>query len=266
MSDAARRALVTGASSGIGAAVARLLAAEGYRVALLARRREELEAVAADLREPARHLALVCDLTDADALARAVEEAGSAFGGLDLVVNNAGIGYRARVADLEPEPLARLVATNLTAPLLVCRAALPHLRRGRAPVMVLVSSVLGRRGYPTQAAYAATKAGICSLGESLRLEWRREGVAVCTLDPGLTRTGILAAQANPTGLPDPDLSHAAAPEEVARRVLELDRNPRPEVYGEPKWRWLAALSVLAPSWGDRLLERRAGRDREREGW
>lgn len=266
MSDAARRALVTGASSGIGAATARRLAAQGYRVALIARRRAELEAVAAGLREPQRHATLVCDLTDAPALARAVDAAGAAFGGLDLVVNNAGIGYRARVADLEPEPLARLVATNLTAPLLVCRAALPHLRRGRAPVMVLVSSVLGRRGYPTQAAYAATKAGVCSLGESLRLEWRREGIAVCTLDPGLTRTGILSAQANPAGLPDPDLSRAAPPEQVAELVLDLDRHPRPEVYGEPKWRWLAALSVLAPGWSDRVLERRAGRDREREGW
>lgn len=266
MSEAARRALVTGASSGIGAAVARLLAAKGYRVALLARRRERLEALASELRDPPAHRAIACDVTDPAALARAVEEAGAAFGGLDLVVSNAGIGYRARVADLEPEPLARLVATNLTAPLLLCRAALPHLRRGRSPVLVLVSSVLGRRGYPTQAAYAATKAGICSLGESLRLEWQREGVAVCTLDPGLTRTEILDAQANPAGLPDPDLARAASPEHVARTVLELDRRPRAEVYGEPRWRWLAALSVLAPSWGDRVLRWRAGHGREREGW
>lgn len=264
MSEAPRRALVTGASSGIGAATARRLVAAGYRVAVLARRRERLEELALELGPG--HLALPCDLTDAAALQRAVDAAGEAFGGLDLVVNNAGVGYRARVADLEIELLQRVVATNLTAPLLLCRAALPHLRRGRRPVMVLVSSVLGRRGYPTQAAYAATKAGICSLGESLRLEWEREGVAVCTLDPGLTRTEILAAQANPAGLPDPDLAHAAAPESVAEVVLGLDRRPRPEVYGEPRWRWLGALSVLAPRWGDRLLVWRVGRGREREGW
>lgn len=266
MSDAARRALVTGASSGIGAALVRRLAAEGYRVALLARRRERLEALAAQLPRPEAHLVLACDVTDAAALARAVDEAGAAFGGLDLVVANAGIGYRARVAELEPEPLARLVATNLVAPMLLCRAALPHLRRGRRPVLVLVSSVLGRRGYPTQAAYAATKAGVCSLGESLRLEWEREGIAVCTLDPGMTRTEILAAQANPAQLPDPDLARAAAPEDVARTVLELDRRPRAEVYGKKRWRWIAALSVIAPSWGDRVLRWRAGAGRESEGW
>ena len=264
MSGAPRRALVTGASSGIGAAVARRLAAAGQRVALVARRRERLEALVEELGPG--HLALPCDLTDAAALQRAVDAAGEAFGGLDLVVNNAGVGYRARVAELEPTALARLVATNLTAPLLVCRAALPHLRRGRRPVMVLVSSVLGRRGYPTQAAYAATKAGICSLGESLRLEWEREGVAVCTLDPGLTRTEILERQPNPAGLPDPDLAHAASAESVAELVLALDRDPRPEVYGEPRWRWLAALSVLAPGLGDRVLRWRAGGGREREGW
>lgn len=266
MSADARRALVTGASSGIGAAVARCLAEAGYRLALLARRRERLEALAAQLPARDAHRVLECDVTDAAALARAVNEAGAAFGGLDLVVANAGIGYRARVGELEPEPLARLVATNLTAPLLLCRFALPHLRRGRRPVLVLVSSVLGRRGYPTQAAYAATKAGVCSLGESLRLEWEREGIAVCTLDPGLTRTEILDSQENPAGLTEPDLARAAAPEDVARLVLELDRHPRAEVYGEGRWRWLAALSVIAPGLGDRVLRWRAGAGREREGW
>jgi NAD(P)-dependent dehydrogenase (short-subunit alcohol dehydrogenase family) len=264
LSAAPRRALVTGASSGIGAAVARRLAAAGRRVALLARRRERLEALAEELGPG--HLVLPCDLTDAAALQRAVDAAGEAFGGLDLVVSNAGIGYRARVADLEPEPLQRLVATNLTAPLLVCRAALPHQRRGRRPLLVLVSSVLGRRGYPTQAAYAATKAGICSLGESLRLEWQREGIAVCTLDPALTSTEIHERQANPAGLAAPDLARAASPESVAELVLELERRPRPEVYGDPLWRWLGALSVLAPRWSDRLLAWRARRGREREGW
>lgn len=264
MSDAPRRALVTGASSGIGAAVARRLARAGHRVALVARRRERLEALLEELGPG--HLALPCDLTDAAALERAVAAAGEALGGLDLVVNNAGIGYRARVADLEPELLAQVIATNLTAPLLVCRAALPHLRRGKRPVMVLVSSVLGRRGYPTQAAYAATKAGVCSLGESLRLEWEREGIAVCTLDPGLTRTEILERQPNPAGLPDPDLAYAASAESVAEQVLALDRTPQPEVYGEPRWRWLGALSVLAPGLGDRVLRWRVGGGREREGW
>ena len=266
MSSAGRRALVTGASSGIGAATARLLAEQGYRVALLARRAERLAALRAELPRSDEHLELACDLTDPAALAAAVARAGEAFGGLDLVVNNAGVGYRARVAELADGPLERVIATNLTAPLRLCRETLPLLARGQRPVMVLVSSVLGRRGYPTQAAYAATKAGLCSLGESLRLEWASAGIAVCTLDPGLTRTGILEAQENPAGLPDPDLSAAQTPEQVARAVLELDRRPVPERFLEPRWRWIALVSLVAPRLADRLIVWRAGTGRAREGW
>jgi NAD(P)-dependent dehydrogenase (short-subunit alcohol dehydrogenase family) len=266
LTGAGRRALVTGASSGIGAATARLLAAQGYRVALLARRADRLAQLARELPREGEHLQLVCDLTDGAALAAAVARAGDTFGALDLVVNNAGIGYRARVADLEDGPLRQLIATNLTAPLLVCRETLPHLRRGTRPVMVLMSSVLGRRGYPTQAAYAATKAGLCSLGESLRVEWASLGIEVCTLNPRTTRTEILAAQHNPAGLPEPDSSGAMDAEQVARAVLELDRRPVPEVFLGSLWRLLALASLIAPRLADRLLVSRAGRSRESEGW
>jgi len=258
LSPTGRRALVTGASSGIGEATARLLAAEGYRVALLARRAERLEALARELPQSAAPLVLACDLADATALEAAVAHAGEAFGGLDLVVNNAGMGYRARVEDLEAATLQRLWATNASAVLLVCKAALPWLRRGERPVVVNVSSVLGRRGYPTQAAYAASKAAVCSIGESLRLEWSEHGIAVCTLDPTRTRTEILAAQPNPAGLADPDPSGAMPAEEVAGAVLELDRTPRPERFLSASWRWLGVLSLVAPRWADRMLARRAG--------
>ncbi len=257
MSTEARRALVTGASSGIGEATVRLLAREGYRVALLARRIDRLEALARELPRPDQHLVLPCDLTDPSALEAAFSRAGEVFGGLDLLINNAGMGYRARVAELEPELLARLMATNVSAVLLCCRAALPLLRRGTRPVVVNVSSVLGRRGFPTQAAYAASKAAVCSIGESLRLEWEDDAIAVCTLAPGLTRTEILRVQPNPSRLADPDLAQAAAPEIVALAVLDLDRRPQPERFLLRKWRWLGALSVLAPRLADRLLSRRA---------
>ncbi len=257
MSTEARRALVTGASSGIGAASARLLAAEGYRLALLARRGDRLQALARELPRAQDHLVLPCDLTDPAAIAAAFARVEQAFGGLDLLVNNAGMGYRARVEDLEPELLSRLLATNVSAVLLCLRAGLPLLRRGNRPVVVNVSSVLGRRGFPTQAAYAASKAAVCSIGESLRLEWADEGIAVCTLAPGLTRTEIFRAQPNPARLADPDLARAASAELVARAVLDLDRRPRAERFLLPKWRWLAALSVLAPRLADRLLLCRA---------
>jgi len=256
----ARRALVTGASSGIGEAVARLLAAEGYRVALLARRESELERVLAELAPSpgGEHCRLVCDLRDPGAIDRSLAKLGEAFGGVDLVVNNAGVGYRARVEELEAESVRRVFDTNVVALLLTCRAALPLLRVGDRPVVINVASVVGRRGVPGQAAYSASKAAVCSLGESLRVEWANDGIAVCTLSPALTATGFFEAQENPSGLAQPDLSRASGAEEVAREVLALDRNPRPERSLRWKWRLLGMLSVLTPRVADRLLVRRLG--------
>ncbi|MCP3915400.1 MAG: SDR family NAD(P)-dependent oxidoreductase [bacterium] len=255
-----RRALVTGASSGIGEAVARQLAEKGYRVALLARRAERLERVAASLAsgEHAGHLQLPCDLTDVDAIDASFARLLDAFGGLDLLVNNAGVGYRARIEELDPDTLRTVFDTNVFALLLGCRAALPLLRKGDAPVVVNVASVVGRRGIPGQAAYAASKAAVCSIGEALRVEWAPEGIAVCTLNPALTTTGFFAAQANPSSLPHPDLSTASAAVDVARHVLELDRDPEPERSLRWKWRLLGVASVLAPRLADRMLVRRLG--------
>jgi NAD(P)-dependent dehydrogenase (short-subunit alcohol dehydrogenase family) len=252
-----RRALVSGASSGIGEAVCRLLAAHGYRVALLARRAERLRAVAASLAGEG-HVVLPCDLGDPAAIERAFAELAPAFGGLDLLVNNAGLGYRARVAELEPELLRRVFDTNVTGLLLACRAALPLLRRGERPCVVNVSSVVGRRGVPGQSAYSASKAAVSSIGQALRIEWRREGIAVCTLSPGLTTTGFFEAQPNPAGLPAPDMRRSQGPEDVAREVLALDRRPRPESFMRRKWYWLGLLSLVAPRLSDRILVRRLG--------
>ncbi|MBL8858479.1 MAG: SDR family oxidoreductase [Planctomycetes bacterium] len=263
MSDSptrARCALVTGASSGIGAATARLLAENGYRVAILARRADRLTQLAAELAGgPARgHLILTCDLRDPDAIATAFERLAREFGALDLLVNNAGMGYRARVDEIEPELLKRVFETNVLGLLLACRGALPSLRRSSRPVVVNIASVVGRRGIPGQSAYAASKAAVVSIGESLRVEWAHLGIAVCTLNPGLTATGFFEAQPNPSRLPDPDFAQSTGADHVARHVLALDRSPRPEVSLRTKWRLLAVLSVLAPRLADRLLVGRLG--------
>ncbi|MBK7878751.1 MAG: SDR family NAD(P)-dependent oxidoreductase [Planctomycetes bacterium] len=263
-----RRALVTGASSGIGAATARLLVREGYRVALLARDEIRLRRLAQEL-EPApsagepRTLVLPCDVREPERLERAFHELDRAFGGLDLLVNNAGLGYRARVAELEPALLRQTFETNVLGVLLACRSALPLLRKSERAVVVNVASVVGRRGIPGQAAYSASKAAVVSIGEALRLEWRADRIAVCTLNPGLTATGFFEAQPNPSRLAPPDLRDADPAERVARAVLELDRQPRAELSLRRKWAWLALLSQLAPRLGDRVLARRLGGDWDR---
>lgn len=255
-----RRALVTGASSGIGEAVTRLLASRGYRVALLARRRERLDRIVNELPavEGGPHLVLPCDLTDFPAIEGAVASMAESFGGLDLLVNNAGIGYRARVAELDPTELRRVFDTNVFALLLTCKAAHPLLCEGEDPVVVNVSSVVGRRGIPGQAGYSASKAAVCSVGEALRVEWADDGIAVTTLNPALTATGFFQAQANPEALPDPDLGEASAAADVAKEVLELDQSPAPERSLRWKWRVLGILSILLPRFADRMLVRRLG--------
>lgn len=234
-----------------------LLAKSGYRVALLARREEALRQVHSKL-EGGGHLCVPCDLTKHSEIASAMELVDAQFGGLDLLVNNAGIGYRARVEEIDPDTLRGVFDTNVFGMLLACQGSLPLLRKGVKPVVVNVSSVVGRRGIPGQAAYSASKAAVCSIGEALRVEWAPEGIAVCTLNPALTATGFFQAQANPSQLPDPDLSDADPAEDVARWVLRLDQNPQPEVSLRKKWRLLGILSVLRPRSADRLLVRRLG--------
>ena len=263
--DSQRHALVTGASSGIGEATARALAGAGYRVAVLARRAQRLEQLIEEL-PPAvegsggggAHLALPCDLRQPARIEASLERLGEEFGHLDLLVNNAGVGYRAKVEELQPETLTAVFETNVVALLLVCRAALPWLRASERGVVVNVASVVGRRGVPGQAAYSASKAAVCSIGEALRVEWAQEGIEVCTLNPALTATGFFEAQANPAELAHPDLSGAAPAEAVARAVLALDRSPRPELSLRWKWRLLGVLSVLTPRFADRLLVDRLG--------
>lgn len=256
----ARRALITGASSGIGAATARLLAEQGYRVALLARRADRLEALAQELqaRGAPQPLVLACDLADLGALERAFARLRDEFGALDLLVNNAGAGYRARVEELDASTLEQLFRVNVLGSMHASRLALPLLRKGDRAVVVLVASVVGRRGIPGQSAYSASKAALVSFGEALRIEWAEENIAVSILEPALTATGFFEAQSNPSHLEAPDLSQASGPEEVARAVWQLDRAPQPELSMRWKWRLLGVLSILAPRTSDRVLASRLG--------
>lgn len=254
----ARRALVTGASSGIGEATARELAQRGYRVALLARRADELERVRSSLPRAEEHVSIACDLRADAQIVSAVHAVRSSFGALDLLVQNAGRGYLANVEETRPELVRELYELNVVSVVSLSRLALGLLRAGDTPVMVLVSSIVARRGVPGQAVYSSSKAALNSLGEALRVEWARERIAVSILDVGLTRTPFFSNQPNPGGRPGPNLSGAADPAQVARAIAELDRSPQPERWWSAKWRLLAAAGVIAPRLADRLLVRKLG--------
>jgi NADP-dependent 3-hydroxy acid dehydrogenase YdfG len=185
-----RRALVTGASSGIGAATARAVVAAGGRVALLARRADALDALATEL-GPGTH-PLSCDITSEEQVGAAVQGAVERLGGLDAVVNAAGVMTVGPVADTDPASWRTMFEVNVIGLLTVVRAAVPHLRRGRAPSVVNISSMSGRRvPNPDSGVYAATKFAVHASGEALRLQLRPDGIRVTTVAPGLVVTGIL---------------------------------------------------------------------------
>jgi NADP-dependent 3-hydroxy acid dehydrogenase YdfG len=222
-----RRVLVTGASSGIGAACARAVVADGGRVALLARRADALGALA-DRLGPAA-VPLTCDITSADQVDAAVAAAAERLGGLDAVVNAAGLLAVGPVADVDPEAWRAMYEVNVLGLLNVVRAAVPHLRAGTAPAVVNVSSMSGRRvPNPENGVYASTKFAVHALGETLRLQLGPDGIRVCTVAPGLVDTPIADA------LPDDDFGRTfrrrlaedgLAPEAVADAVVHVLGRP-----------------------------------------
>ena len=178
-----RAVLVTGGGSGIGAAVARMLTTAGSRVAVCGRRADALRAVAAETGA----LGLVCDVADAGQVARMVETVAGELGGLDGLVLNAGVIAPGGVADLSPADWSAMVSVNLTGAFLVARAALPHLRAGRGAV-VSVASVAALRAAGGMGGYAATKAGLAMLTQSLAVDHAHEGLRANVVCPGWTVT------------------------------------------------------------------------------
>jgi NAD(P)-dependent dehydrogenase (short-subunit alcohol dehydrogenase family) len=178
-----RVALVTGGGTGIGAAVARRLASDGYAVAVCGRRPQPLEAVAGDI----DGLALAVDISDEAGAARCVEETVGAFGRLDALVLNAGVVRAAPVAEMNTAAWEETLRTNLTSAFMVVRAALPHLRE-HAGGVVSVASVSALRTGPALGAYCASKAGLVALTQAIALEHAEDGVRANVVCPGWTRT------------------------------------------------------------------------------
>ena len=185
---AGRAVLITGAARGIGAELARRAAGRGARVALVGLEPELLAAVAAELGPP--HLWVEADVTDPDALDAAVQRAVTAFGGLDVVVANAGISALTTVATSTARALARTVEVDLTGAMLTARAALPALTETRGHLL-LVSSAAAFTALPGMSAYCAAKAGLERFGDVLRLEVAHRGITVASAHPLWTDTDLV---------------------------------------------------------------------------
>jgi NAD(P)-dependent dehydrogenase (short-subunit alcohol dehydrogenase family) len=184
-----RHALVTGAGRGIGEAIAARLAAEGARVTLLARTREEIDAVAARLGEAAQ--ALPADVTDAEETRRAFERAADAFGPVDILINNAGQARSGLFHKAPDEMWHAMLAVNLTGTYHGIRAALPGMLERRFGRIVNIASTSGQRGYPYVTAYCAAKHGVIGLTRALALEVAQRHVTVNAVCPGFTETALI---------------------------------------------------------------------------
>jgi NAD(P)-dependent dehydrogenase (short-subunit alcohol dehydrogenase family) len=268
---AGRVALVTGASSGIGAATAHHLAASGWTVIGASRSGtigtpEGTRAGAASGEPPARVTPATLDVTEAAAADRLITHIVGEHGRLDAVVNAAGIAVAGPLEDMPPELAARQIEVNLVGAVYITRAALPHLRQAAPAHLVHVSSLAGEVPLPFQAPYCAAKAGLEGLCRALRFELEPHGVRVTVVQPGSVRTGLTASRetADPSGAYRPAASNALIrndederagipPQAVARAIdaVVSGADPRDVVpvahFHErmvlPAWRWLPGSLV-----------------------
>lgn len=229
------RALVTGASRGIGKAAAEALAEAGCDLVVSARTSAALDATVRAVEERGRKaIAVPADLATPGASATLVDEAAAALGGLNVVVHNVGVLPMAEdqtpvmvpFGDSSQDHWETVVSVNLNATAALCRAAHPHLAGSERASVVLTSSVAGLVGPPMMEAYAAAKAAQISLARSLAVGWARQGIRVNALCPGWTRTALTEFASTTAHLSDWLMSHVpmgrwAEPEEIARAVLFL---------------------------------------------
>jgi NADP-dependent 3-hydroxy acid dehydrogenase YdfG len=236
-------ALVTGASSGIGAATARRLAGHGASVALVARRRDRLEALAAEIDQAGgTALAVEADITDRIQAEAAVHQAARRFGRLDTLVNNAGLMLLGPVAVADPEEWDRMIAINIQGLLYTTRAALPYLLQAagegprRVADIVNISSIAGRVAWNGYGVYSFTKFGVNGFTESLRQEVTQRHVRVGVVEPGGVATE-LGSHNEPqirNEMIDPfyDQTEVLAPDDIADGIAYMVTRPRHTAIGE----------------------------------
>jgi uncharacterized protein len=247
--DGARIALITGASGGIGSALATALAHSGYGVVLVARGREGLARVAATITAAGgAALVLPGDATDAVAMQRVVAAAVAWRGRLDVVVANAGVYSRGLATDLHRDDVEAALRANFWSAFHVVGPALPALRASRGQ-LVFVNSFDAKKGLPMDAAYATAKAALAGYTGTLRPALRPDGVNVLSVFPGRVDTPMLA------NLEVPAISAKVAPQRVARAVVRALRARRAEVIVPWPIRSLWWLDVLSPRLADWLVRK-----------
>ena len=250
-------AIITGASSGIGAASARLLVADGFRVVLTARRLERLQDLRAEIEsQGGQALAITTDVGQVDSINAMVAQVITEYGQVDVLLNNAGFGRTKWLEDLDPQRDIDLqIRVNLLGVIQTTRAVLPHMIERRRGHIINMGSQSSYIGTPTYTIYAASKFGLRGFSEALRREVGVFGIHVSVLYPGGVKTEFaqhMGAQRK-TGIKTPDFL-ALSPEDVGRMVVRITQRPRRGVHMPGFFRLAIWLNYLFPWLNDWIIE------------
>jgi short-subunit dehydrogenase len=250
------RAVVTGASSGIGREIARELARQGADLVVVARREQRLRQLADEIRTAGGRVELVAgDITDSATRQRALDVAQANFGGLDILVNNAGVGAVGLLEHADPQRVRQIMEVNFFALVEMTRLALPLLKLGTNPIVVNIGSVLGHRGVPFRSEYCASKFAVQGFSESIRAEFSAHKIDVLVVSPGATDTefadSVLECTGEPSWIEPPPVPAA----EVARKAVRAIRRGRHEIIPYGWGKLLYWLNRLSPRLIDHFMAR-----------
>ena len=251
------RVLVTGASEGIGRAIAKEAVKRGCRVLAVARKQPDLDALAAEvIAEGGRLEVLAGDITRGDDHRAMADAMTRRFGGADVLVNNAGIGATGHFMDSDPDTLRRIFETNYFGTVELTRVFIPLLKAGNRSAIVNISSVLGRRGWPGRSMYSASKFALAGFSDALRAELDRFGVGVVVINPGLTQTNFSKNLLERKARVQLDHLRGMTAETVAIETLDQLAADRDELTLTRQGRLLVLFNRLAPRLIDRIGKRK----------
>lgn len=251
------RILITGASQGIGRALALEAARRGARVLAAARTPDLLDELAREARGAGHPLeTVVADVTSAADRAAMVEAARSRLGGLDVLINNAGIGATGHFADSTGERMRKIFEVNFFGTTETTRVCLPLLREGKTPAILNISSIAARRGIPARSDYSASKFAVQGWSEAIRAELAKDGIDVLIVNPGLTQTNFSKNMLEQKAKVQMDHLRGMTPEQVAGKTLDSLARGSNEVTLTLKGKLLVLVSRFFPWLVDRITKRK----------
>lgn len=252
-----KRAILTGASGGIGRALATDLVKAGARVALASRNADRLSALASELKAAGGDvIAVATDITSPDDRRHLIDSAVTAFGGLDLLVNNAGVGSWGHFADSTEAICRTVVEVNFFGPIELTRLAMPHLTAGDQPAVVNVTSMCGRKGMPAWPEYSASKFALVGMSEAWRAEFARFDVDVLTIVPGMTNSGFQNNWLRTDGKADLRFDEGMTPEYLAAKIVSAIRSNKTELVVGSEAKRLLRFNRYFPRLTNWLLARK----------